>query len=735
MKRVLLFLTVSAFLISNASAGVIASDTFSYPNGSLTAVSGGLWVPHSGGGSLPVAVTGGEAYVKSVTAAAEDLSLFLPITYGTNSGVTLYSSFTLKAINLPTLNGTYVAHHRDANSGALTGFGARVWLSATNVAANGPTAPGKFRIGVVNGNAGGPGTGQLDVDLDTNVTYTVVTRFVLATGTATLWINPAVETDPGVTAIDVSTNGVNNAIDVIAYCLRQGAQTPGGSMTNVIDNVKIGTRFSDVAGANTAPLISAIPDQTIPGNSSTAALPFQVTDSETVASGLTVSATSSNAVLVPNNPANLTLGGTSTNRTITVTPAVGQEGQTTIAVIVSDGTNDSVTTFSIKVGFPSISAIPNQITVSNTPTAAIPFTVNDGETLAANLNVSGSSSNPGLVASGGISFGGSGSNRTVTITPEPNQTGLATITVNVDDTVNTNSTSFIVTVRPLLGVVFSDTFSYDTFPFSSNGLYLASGSPQVGGTWAHASPTGTNFFEVQVITNLGVAELSRSLNEDVGASLSGGPYAPASAAVLYTGFKLVNTSLPSQNGNYFVHLKDSDTGTTFRSKAFAVTTNAAAGKFRIGVSATANLASPTFPRDLSTNQAYLIVMRYNVGTGETRLWVNPTSESSPSVDATDPLVLSTIGSIGLRQDSGIGTNQIDNLVISGSAFADVAPAITPESIQTQISGGNLTLTWTNPLFALQSATSVEGPYSDVPNATSPYSTPLAGPQQFFRLKY
>jgi len=92
------------------------------------------------------------------------------------------------------------------------------------------------------------------------------------------------------------------------------------------------------------------------------------------------------------------------------------------------------------------------------------------------------------------------------------------------------------------------------------------GSPEVGGNWTHASPTGTNFFEVQVITNLGVVELSRSLNEDVAASLANGPYTASGGGVFYTGFKLVSTGLPSNAGNYFLHLKDSDTGTTFRAK-------------------------------------------------------------------------------------------------------------------------------------------------------------------------
>jgi len=722
MKKAILASILIASAIPSAQASLLLSDSFSYPDGVLTAVSGGLWVAHSSAGSSPVTVLNGVAVVKEISVSAEDIHMDFSQSYDTNSGVTLYSSYTLTATALPTLLGTYATHYRDTNSGALTGFGARVWLSATNVYTSSATPVGKFRIGIANGNASGPGAGQLDVDLDTNVTYTVVTRFVLATGTATLWINPAQESDPSITATDISTNGVNNAINVVSFCFRQGAQTPAGSSTNLIDNLKIGTAFSDVAGNNTAPLISGILDQSLAANTASGAIPFTVSDGESAATSLIVSGTSSNTVLVPNNPANITFGGAGTNRTITITPAAGQQGTTEITVSVTDGVNNSSTKFLVRVGVPAISAILNQLTVSNVPTPAISFTIGDAESPASSLNLSGASSNPTLVTTGDIGFGGSGSNRTVTITPEPGQTGVTTITIYVDDGVNTNSTSFVLNVRPLLGILFSETFSYPD------------GSLWLVGPWTtHASPTGTNFSQM-IVTN-GTVQLSRSEAEDLAAALTGGPYAPSSGVVFYTGFKVLFTELPSNGGNYFIHLKDAVDGTTFRAKVFASTTNAASGKFRLGISTSANIPSPSFPRDLSLNHPYIVVTRYVSGTAETKLWINPSSEASQSVSATDNLLTANVNSIGLRQDTGIGTNYLDNLIISGSAFADVIPTVVAESLQFGLSGGNLVLTWTNPLLALQSASTVDGPYTDVVGAVSPYSAPLDSDQKYFRLKY
>lgn len=48
------------------------------------------------------------------------------------------------------------------------------------------------------------------------------------------------------------------------------------------------------------------------------------------------------------------------------------------------------------------------------------------------------------------------------------------------------------------------------------------------------------------------------------------------------------------------------------------------------------------------------------------------------------------------------------------------------------SGENLVLSW--PFGTLQEATAVGGPYNDLPNATSPYTTPIGASDKFFRVK-
>ncbi|MCX7804787.1 MAG: Ig-like domain-containing protein [Planctomycetota bacterium] len=99
---------------------------------------------------------------------------------------------------------------------------------------------------------------------------------------------------------------------------------------------------------------------------------------------------------------------------------------------------------------PTISDIPNQVTNEDTPTGAIPFAVDDDKTPAANLAVAGTSSNTTLVPNTNIVFGGSGTNRTVTVTPAANRHGTTTITVTVTDGGGlTASDTFTLTVNPV----------------------------------------------------------------------------------------------------------------------------------------------------------------------------------------------------------------------------------------------------------------------------------------------
>jgi hypothetical protein len=152
---------------------------------------------------------------------------------------TLYSSFLVRFTGLPSAGGSYFAHFRDENSGAATGYGARVWASIDNA------APGQFRLGIGNGSgATAANIVQFPLDLSQNTAYTVVTRFVPSTGVATLWINPSTESSTSVTATDPPAAGsAPNEIDVTSYAFRQAG---AGEGARTVDSLRIGTNFSAV---------------------------------------------------------------------------------------------------------------------------------------------------------------------------------------------------------------------------------------------------------------------------------------------------------------------------------------------------------------------------------------------------------------------------------------------------------------------------------------------------------
>jgi Bacterial Ig domain/Fibronectin type III domain len=137
-----------------------------------------------------------------------------------------------------------------------------------------------------------------------------------------------------------------------------------------------------VPTTNTAPSIASITNQTIVAGTSTGTLAFTVSDAQTATTSLIVSASSSNVILVPN--ANIVLGGSGANRTVTVTPAAGQFGTSAITLTVSDGQLSSSTSFLLTVN----QALAPVVTLTSPPNGAA-YTAPASITLAASVTANG----------------------------------------------------------------------------------------------------------------------------------------------------------------------------------------------------------------------------------------------------------------------------------------------------------------------------------------------------------
>ena len=99
---------------------------------------------------------------------------------------------------------------------------------------------------------------------------------------------------------------------------------------------------------------------------------------------------------------------------------------------------------------PTLSVIGSQ-TINADTQAEISFTVGDAETALESLVVTASSSNTLLIPNEGISFSGSGSSRTIIVTPASGESGEATISILLNDGVRSESVSqsFSITVNAI----------------------------------------------------------------------------------------------------------------------------------------------------------------------------------------------------------------------------------------------------------------------------------------------
>ncbi|KPA10302.1 hypothetical protein MHK_009493, partial [Candidatus Magnetomorum sp. HK-1] len=127
---------------------------------------------------------------------------------------------------------------------------------------------------------------------------------------------------------------------------------------------------------NDLPEMSTIDNQTINVNSITGPIAFTVGDAGTSVSELVVVAESAYTTLVPN--ANMLISGTSTNRTLEITPVNDVSGTAYITLTLSDGNTSCSKSFTLTVnGAPSISTLSGQTTQEDTAINPITFTVTD----------------------------------------------------------------------------------------------------------------------------------------------------------------------------------------------------------------------------------------------------------------------------------------------------------------------------------------------------------------------
>jgi hypothetical protein len=368
---------------------------------------------------------------------------------------------------------------------------------------------------------------------------------------------------------------------------------------------------------------------------------------------------------------------------------------------------------------PPVLAAPGTIAIQlNSSTSNVPFTVYDLETSASALTIFAHSSNTFLLPDSGITFGGSGSNRTINLAPAPGRAGVAPVYLTVSDGVLYTTQSFAVMVLAAPQLIFNDDFAYAPGSLITNSANLWTSQSGIAGQC--------------VVTNSQVL-LSSANTEDLGAPLVGAPYARSNGTFLYASFRLTMLSLPKVVPDWIAHF---GSGSFQRGRVYVGTTNAPAGKYHIFV-ANGSDTNTVLPLDFSTNVQYTLVTRYSIDTNLTTLWINPAAETDPGTTASDVQSPTSVSEYGFRE-AGSGTMTVDDFKV-GLSFASVTSttAVSPVTaipLVVSRSGGNLTLSWSDPSFALQKAPTATGVYTNVPGAVSPWLVSPAGGAGYFRLQ-
>ncbi len=125
-----------------------------------------------------------------------------------------------------------------------------------------------------------------------------------------------------------------------------------------------------------------------------------------------------------------------------------------------------------------------------------------------------------------------------------------------------------------------------------------------------------------------------------------------------------------------------------------------------------------------TNDDYATVAYSSAGIP---LWTNRYNGPGNGDDWPSAIAVDSSGNVFVTGHSWNGIN-FDYVTIKYSS------SVPPPRLDFQLLNNELVLSWTNAGFNLQSAPAITGTFTNIPDARSPYTSALTGPQQFFPLK-
>lgn len=222
---------------------------------------------------------------------------------------------------------------------------------------------------------------------------------------------------------------------------------------------------------------------------------------------------------------------------------------------------------------------------------------------------------------------------------------------------------------------------HESFDHPDGGLEGLSPTPGPGTAWNAGAGGGVN--PVQVAGGAAVLVQTQAINGEDIASNFGDQVAPT---VVYARFDFWlpaadNVDLAPRpelgdpgvgtEGLWFVTLREQSANSTLRART-GVLAPEAGGDFRLAISADSGdllTDGQIWPTELNFDTVYRAVISYDTSSGNSRLWLDPESEDSPSLLDTGGAGIQ-IDRFGLRQHTTYeGKQFVDNLVVA-TTFAE-----------------------------------------------------------------
>jgi hypothetical protein len=275
MKKLLLALIgLAALAAAPAKSAPFWYDVITNYSGGCITTNTTLWFPHAPGSGLDAliitnAYTSGAAvsgkHLRVSGLNSEYIERWLDLNGGTTNtygGGVLWVSFIANGNFVPAFGGTYFAHLMDGGSplGETNAFlfrGRIFQIATTNIYPYTNTMTGTYQFGVANAandltTGGGGPILTVPIDMAKNVDYQVVMKYDLDNVTATIWVNPASESDVvNCSGIAFDFGPLTNTIAALGFRQRTG----GGTVD--IRDVAVGLTFADVVTNTPGPVLVA----------------------------------------------------------------------------------------------------------------------------------------------------------------------------------------------------------------------------------------------------------------------------------------------------------------------------------------------------------------------------------------------------------------------------------------------------------------------------------------------